>query len=56
VLVDQEKIAHLNNEKFKATSRPRILLALEGRIIHEVSNGPNISDLEENVKKYVPYI
>lgn len=56
ILVDQEKIEKLNNDKFKATSRPKILLALEGKIIHEVPNGPNISDLEENVKKFVPYI
>lgn len=56
ILVDQEKIANLNNDKFKATSKPKILLALEGKIIHEVKDGPNISDLEENVKKFVPYI
>lgn len=46
VLVDQEKVANLNHEKFKATSKPRILLALQGRIIHEVQSGPNVSDLE----------
>lgn len=56
ILVDQEKIANLNNDKFKSNSRPRILLALEGRIVHEVLSGPNVSDLEENVKKFVPYI
>lgn len=55
-MVDQEKVANLNNDKFKATSRPRILLALHGKIVHEVAGGPNSSDLEENVRKYVPYI
>lgn len=56
ILVDQEKLANLNNENFKATSKPKILLALEGKIIHQVRDGPNIPDLEENVKKHVPYI
>ena len=56
ILVDMEKLANLNNDKFKCTSRPKLLLSLEGKIIHEVKEGPNISDLEENVRKYVPYI
>lgn len=56
ILVDQEKLAALNNDKFKCTSRPKLLLVLEGKIIHEVKEGPNISDLEDNVRKYVPYI
>jgi hypothetical protein len=54
--VDQEKLAGMNNDKFKCTSRPKLLLVLEGKIIHEVKEGPNISDLEDNVRKYVPYI
>ncbi len=37
------------------TTKPKIILALEGKIVHEV-NGPNNSELEENVKKFVPYI
>lgn len=56
ILVDQEKLENLANDSFKATSKPKILLALEGKIIHQVRDGPNIPDLEENVKKFVPYI
>ena len=45
VLVDQEKIAGLKNDKFTATSRPKILLAMEGRIIVEI-NDANIPELD----------
>ncbi len=54
VLASCEKLDGLN-EKFKATCKPKLLLCLEGKIIHEI-NGPNISELEDNVRKYVPYI
>lgn len=56
ILVDMEKLVALNNDHFKATSKPKILLALEGKIIYQVRDGPNIPDLEESVKKNVPYI
>ena len=55
VLVDQEKIAGLKNDKFVASSRPKIMLAMEGRIIVEI-NDANIPELDENVRKHVPYI
>ena len=55
LLVDQEKIAGLKNDKFHATSRPKILLAIEGKILVEV-NDANIPEIDENVRKYVPYI
>ena len=55
VLASQEKLEELNNDKFKVTCKPKLLLCLEGKIIHEI-NGPNIPELEENVRKYVPYI
>lgn len=54
-MVDQEKIANLKNDKFMATSRPKLILCLEGKILHEI-NGANIPELDENVRKYVPYI
>lgn len=62
VLVDQverwfiqEKIANLKNDKFVATCRPKLILSLEGKILHEI-NGANIPELDENVRKFVPYI
>lgn len=55
ILVDQEKIANLKIDKLVATCRPKLVLCLEGKILHEV-NGANIPELDENVRKFVPYI
>jgi hypothetical protein len=55
-LVDTEKLDELKNPAFECTTtKPKVLLALEGKIVHEIL-GPNVSELEENVKKFVPYI
>lgn len=46
----------MKNPAFEVnTTKPKIILALEGKIVHEI-HGPNVSELEENVKKFVPYI
>ncbi len=56
ILVDTEKIEDLKNPAFEcATTKPKVLLALEGKIVHEIY-GPNVSELEDNVKKFAPYI
>ena len=56
ILVDTEKLEELKNPAFECTTtKPKVLLALEGKIVHEI-HGPNVSELEENVKKFVPYI
>jgi hypothetical protein len=54
-MIDQEKLINFKNDKFTATSRPKILLAIEGKILVEI-NDANIPELDENVRKYVPYI
>jgi hypothetical protein len=55
ILVDQEKIESLGLPEFQATCKPKILITLQGKIIH-IANGPNTSELEDYVKKNVPYI
>ena len=55
MLLDQEKVESLNIPELHSTCKPKILIALQGKIIH-VANGPNTSELEDNVKKNVPYI
>ena len=55
IMLDQEKIEALNLPDFHATSKPKIIIALQGRIIF-TANGPNATELEEHVKKNVPYI
>jgi thiol-disulfide isomerase/thioredoxin len=55
ILVDQEKIESLNLAEFRSTSKPKIIIALQGKIIF-TANGPNSTELEEHVKKNVPYI
>jgi hypothetical protein len=45
ILVDVEKLEELKNPAFEMnTTKPKIILALEGKIVHEV-NGPNNSEL-----------
>jgi hypothetical protein len=55
ILVDQEKIESLNIPEFQTTCKPKIFITLQGKIIH-TTNGPNTSELEDHVKKNVPYI
>lgn len=55
VLLDQEKVEALNLPEFHSTSKPKIMIALQGRVIF-TANGPNSTELEEHVKKNVPYI
>ena len=55
ILVDQEKLESLNLPEFQATCKPKIFISMQGKIIHTV-NGPNTSELEDFVKKNVPYI
>lgn len=55
ILVDQEKIESLNIPEFQATCKPKIFITLQGKIIH-TTNGPNTSELEDHIKKNVPYI
>ena len=55
ILVDQEKLEALNLPEFQATCKPKIFITLSGKIIHTV-NGPNTSELEDHIKKNVPYI
>lgn len=38
LMVDQEKLVGLKNDKFTATSRPKILLAIEGKILVEIND------------------
>lgn len=55
MLLDQEKVEALNLPEFHSTSKPKIMIALQGRVIF-TANGPNSTELEEHVKKNVPYI
>lgn len=55
IMVDQEKLESLNLPELHSTSKPKILIALQGKIIF-TANGPNSTELEEHVKKNVPYI
>lgn len=55
VLLAQEKVEALGIPELHSTCKPKILIALQGKIIFTV-NGPNTSELEEHVKKNVPYI
>jgi thiol-disulfide isomerase/thioredoxin len=55
IMVDQEKLEGLNLPELHSTSKPKILIALQGKIIF-TANGPNSTELEEHVKKNVPYI
>jgi thiol-disulfide isomerase/thioredoxin len=55
ILLDQEKIESLNLPEFHSTCKPKIIIALQGKIIF-TANGPNTSELEDQVKKNVPYL
>jgi hypothetical protein len=55
ILVDQEKLESLSLPELHSTSKPKIIIALQGKIIF-TANGPNSTELEEHVKKNVPYI
>ena len=45
----------MNIAELHATCKPKILISLQGRIIY-TANGPNTSELEDHIKKNVPYI
>lgn len=53
--MDQEKIESLNLPEMHSTCKPKIIIAFQGKIIHTV-HGPNTSELEDHIKKNVPYI
>ena len=55
IFVDQEKIESLNLPDFHSTSKPKIMVTLQGRIIF-TAHGPSSTELEEHIKKNVPYI
>jgi thiol-disulfide isomerase/thioredoxin len=55
ILLAQEKAESLAIPELHSTCKPKIHIALQGKIIFTV-NGPNTSELEEHVKKNVPYI
>ena len=55
VLLAQEKVESLGIPELQSTCKPKILIVLQGKIIFTV-NGPNTSELEEHVKKNMPYI
>lgn len=54
--VDQDKIESLDIPELKTkSSRPKFILAHEGKIFF-TTDGPNTSQLEDQIKKNVPYI
>jgi thiol-disulfide isomerase/thioredoxin len=55
ILLDQEKVESLAIPDLHSTCKPKVLIAMQGKIIH-TAHGPNTSELEEHVKKNVPYI
>lgn len=55
VLLAQEKVESLGIPELHSTCKPKIIVALQGKIIF-TANGPNATELEEHVKKNVPYI
>lgn len=55
MLLAQEKVESLGIAELHSTCKPKIIVALQGKIIF-TANGPNATELEEHVKKNVPYI
>jgi len=55
ILLAQEKVESLTIPELHSTCKPKVLIVLQGKIIF-TTYGPNTSELEEHIKKNVPYI
>lgn len=55
ILLDQEKTESLGIPELRSTCQPKILIALQGKFLFSTI-GPNTSELEDHIRKNVPYI